>query len=146
MTTIAWDGFNLVTDSIVTNGDHVFGKIKKIHKIKNGSWFAAAGPVDFVYAVIEWLNGGEKPIKNENENFIGILISTDEDGYAISHEISNQLRMWPACIPWAAGTGESFALTAMRCGKGAVEAVRIACEMDVYSGGEIQIMSDFDTR
>lgn len=146
MTTIAWDGFILATDSQITNGDHIFGYAKKIHKLNDGRWLAAAGAQDFVYAVIAWLNGGEKPEIKDGDGFIGLIISTNEDGDAVAHEISQQLRIWPACLPWAGGSGEAFALTAMKCGKGAIAAVDIACSMDVYSGGEIQSMIDFDNR
>lgn len=146
MTTIAWDGFILATDSQITNGDHIFGEGKKIHKLNDGRWFASAGSQDFTYAVIEWLNGGEKPDIKDNDNFIGLLISCDENCYPVLTEISANLRMWPAIQPWAGGSGEAYALTAMKCGKGAEFAVKVACDMDIYSGGQIQVMTDFDTR
>jgi hypothetical protein len=146
MTTIAWDGFTLASDSKISNGNHVFGYGEKIHKLNDGSYLAAAGAQDVVYAVIDWLNGGEKPEIKDDDSFIGLIVSVDEDGIATGTEISNKLRKWPACTPWAGGTGEPFALTAMKCGKDAREAVRIACEMDPYSGGQIYSMHDFDFR
>lgn len=39
--------------------------------------------------------------------------------------------------PIVLGSGSTYALTAMRMGASAEEAVKIACEMDVYSGGKI---------
>lgn len=41
----------------------------------------------------------------------------------------------------AIGTGKMAALAAMRCGRGAAEAVRIACNIDPYSGLPITVMS-----
>jgi hypothetical protein len=38
---------------------------------------------------------------------------------------------------YAVGSGAKAALAAMHCGKSAVEAVRIACRIDPYSGGRI---------
>jgi hypothetical protein len=143
MTTIAWDGFHLATDTKITNGDHLFGFGKKIHKLNDGSYLAAAGSQDFIYSVIDWLNGGEKPEIKDDDRFIGLIISLDENGNKMQTELSERLRKWPACVPWAGGTGEPYALTAMMCGKNAIEAVRIACEMDPYSGGQVESIHDF---
>jgi ATP-dependent protease HslVU (ClpYQ) peptidase subunit len=146
MTTIAWDGFVLAADSQITNGAHRFGYGDKLHKLNDGSYLAAAGAQDFIYAVIDWLNGGEKPEAKDDEGFIGIIIGTDADGYTFATELSAKLRKWPACIPWAGGSGEAFALAAMKCGKDAVSAVHIACDMDIYSGGKVNSVHDFDHR
>jgi hypothetical protein len=39
---------------------------------------------------------------------------------------------------YAIGSGAHFALGALACGRGAVEAVRVAIELDPYSRGEIE--------
>jgi len=145
MATIAFDGYVLAADSLVTNGDHVFGHADKIHKLKDGSLFAAAGGLDFVHAVKEWLEGGDKPEIKDNDSFIGLWLVSTEFGYD-AIEISQNLRKYPACIPWAGGTGEQFALTDMKLGKCAVGAVKVACEMDIYSGGKIMADDSYDTR
>lgn len=54
---------------------------------------------------------------------------------------SKPLRCFPACVPWAGGTGETIAMTAMRCGKTAQEAVELACEMDIYTSGPLQTVT-----
>ena len=145
MTTIAFDGFVLAADSLITNGDYIFGEAEKIHKLKDGRVFAAAGAQDFIYAVIDWLNGGEKPEIKECDSFIGLLLTPTDDGYD-AHEVSQQLRIYPAVLPWAGGSGEPFALTAMKLGKSADEAVTVACKMDLLSGGKVTVNKDFDTR
>lgn len=38
---------------------------------------------------------------------------------------------------YAAGSGAKAALAALHCGKSAIEAVRIACRIDPYSGGRV---------
>jgi len=145
MTTIAFDGFTLAADTLITNGDCVFGELEKIHVLDDGRLFAAAGAMDVVFAVKDWLNGGEKPEIKDNDTFIGIVISAEDNGY-VANEISAKLRLFPACIPWAGGTGEPYALTAMKCGKEAREAVEIACKMDIRSGGKVTFNNNFDTR
>lgn len=134
ITTVAFDGKTLAADTLITNGDHVFGRASKIHHLQDGRVLAASGAMDFIHAVIDWLNGGEKPVKTEDDAFLGILIYPNGS----AKEISSQLRLWPACLPWAAGTGEQYALAAMRCGKDAIGAVEIAMQMDIYSGGEVE--------
>ncbi len=42
---------------------------------------------------------------------------------------------------FAAGSGAKCALTAMDCGKSAIEAVRLAARRDPYTGGRIVSMS-----
>jgi ATP-dependent protease HslVU (ClpYQ) peptidase subunit len=43
-------------------------------------------------------------------------------------------------VPMSVGSGSCFALAAMKAGNSAEEAVKVACELDVYSGGEITIV------
>jgi ATP-dependent protease HslVU (ClpYQ) peptidase subunit len=146
MTTIAWDGFVLATDSLITNGSHIFGTGEKIHRLKNGGYLAAAGAQDLIYSVVAWLDGAEKPEIKDDDSFIGLIVYVDENGVVSADELSGKLRRWPACLPWAGGSGEAFALTAMKCGKDAIQAVEIACQMDIYSGGKINSLHDFDHR
>lgn len=43
-------------------------------------------------------------------------------------------------VPMSVGSGSCFALAAMKAGNSAEEAVKVACELDVYSGGEITVV------
>jgi hypothetical protein len=129
MTTIAFDGKILAVDSQITDGSFVFGFSNKIFYLKDGSIVALCGSLSLYDEVIEWLNGGEKPIIYDGDSLNGIMI---KDG--IAFEISSKLRVFKTCIPWAGGSGQNIALTAMKCGKNAKEAVELACELDIYSG------------
>jgi ATP-dependent protease HslVU (ClpYQ) peptidase subunit len=133
MTTIAYDGKTLAADTLVTSGDHKFGTATKIHKLDDGRVIAASGTSDFIHAVVTWLNGGDKPEMKEGDRFLGIVVYPSGE----AKELSEQLRLFPACIPWATGSGEAYALTAMKCGKNAREAVEIAIQIDIYSGGQV---------
>lgn len=59
-----------------------------------------------------------------------VFWSTWDDGAPSAFEV---------CFNIAAGSGEMYALSAMDCGLGAVEAVKIAIGRDVYSGGEVKV-------
>ncbi len=136
MTTIAFDGKTLATDSLMTASGVRFGTVDKIFKLNDGSVLAICGAYSLAQPLIDWLNGiAEMPGYDADETISGILIPSDE-----SHplEISTKYYKFRACIPWAGGSGEAIALTAMKCGKSAIEAVKIACELDIYSGLPVQ--------
>ena len=129
MTTLAFDGKILAADTLVTADGMAFGHAKKIFKLKDGRYFAFCGSFALELAIIEWLNGGEVPSILDQEGLGGIVI--DKDGKA--YEFNRSFRLYPACIPWAGGSGEQIAMTAMKCGKTAVQAVKVACSLDIHS-------------
>lgn len=134
MTTVAWDGKTLVTESLITCGDTAFGNGQKLFKLKDGSHVAFAGRMDLYLATVEWLNGGEKPEVHEEDGVIGLVV--DKKGKA--WEFDERFRPMPTCTPWAGGSGASFALAALHLGKTAEEAVELACKLDTHSRGPLQ--------
>jgi hypothetical protein len=134
MTTIAFDGSVLATDSQVTNSDLICGTTAKIFKLKNGALVALCGSLSLQALVAAWLDGGDRPEIQEDDNLNGIICYADGTAF----EISRGLRMFPATIPWAGGSGQTVALTAMHCGKNAVEAAWMACVLDIHSGLPVQ--------
>lgn len=134
MTTLAFDGKTLCTDSQISSGNLVFGNAEKILKLKDGSVVACAGSTSMWPAIVAWLDGGDRPEPREGESFTGIRVFIDGS----AHEIGKELRPFPACVPWSAGTGEMIAMTAMRLGKSSREAIEIACQLDVWSGLPVQ--------
>lgn len=134
MTTIAYDGKTLAVDSLVTSGTLAFGTCQKLFKLKNGSYAAIAGSVSLIPEILSWLQGGPRPVLEEDDALNGIVVDTK--GHAL--EFGNELRLFPACVPWGGGSGGYTAMVAMRCGKSAVEAVEVACEMDVTTRGPVQ--------
>jgi len=137
VTTIAYDGKTLVTDSQVTLDGKRFGKTQKIFRLHSRAVLAIAGSMDVSYEIMRWLNGdAEKPaLDKEQDDFEALVIEPDGSAW----EIAPGLRRFPACIPWSGGTGGIVAMTAMRCGKTAQEAVELACEIDTKSSGPLQI-------
>lgn len=136
MTTIAYDGKTICTDSQVSSRDVRFGTTTKLWKLESGALFAVAGDIALGYAVMLWLDQkAEKPTSTDDEQVAGILIETDGSAWEYS---GKAIRRFPACVPWATGSGEVIAMTAMRCGKTAREAVELACEMDANTSGPVQ--------
>lgn len=138
MTTIAFDGKTLCADSQVTSGGLKFGAAKKLWRLESGALLAMSGDIGLCYQVMLWLNGkSDKPTRTSDESVSGLLIEPDGSAW----EYSTDLHRFPARAPWAGGTGETIAMTAMRCGKTAQEAVELACEMDIYTSGPLQTVT-----
>jgi len=138
MTTIAFDGKILAADSKVSLDGKKFGEMDKIFRLKGGRWLVGCGDPSVDPLIVAWLNKGgkekDRPDLSKRESFEGLIV--DSKGNAT--EISNNLRLFPACVPWAGGSGGLIALVAMRCGKSAEEAVTLACDMDNGSGGPVR--------
>lgn len=133
MTTIACDGKTMASDSrqIGSYIDPVTAvKIREFNNCLIGN----AGDPAILGTFIHWLREGcdksKKPDIQENE----FLMLKDGEIYHYSKE----LNPIPVGNPAAIGSGAKFAMTAMLCGKTPTEAVEIACQLDPYSGGEIQ--------
>lgn len=136
MTTIAWDGRSLAGDTQSSVcGNRV--KAQKIWRLNDDLLFGGSGEFQIVLAVKDWLNGGaEKPKLPSDAEFSGLLIRRGRAfrlwSYLVEVEI---LEPYAAC-----GTGQDFALAAMFLGKSAEEAVWVACQFDVNTGGDVEVL------
>lgn len=135
MTTIAWDGKTLASDTQSTSGGYFKRRAKKIFRLHNGDLFAGAGNYDDVLAAVEWLQ--HRPTQKPTlKDFVGILIKAI-DGKA--YKLEEGLMEAPIHEGFfAIGTGRDFAVMAMYLGKSAREAVELAILFDSQSGGEIE--------
>lgn len=135
MTTIAFDGKSLCTDSQGTLDGFRVADGNKIHTLKDGRICAMCGNVDVMPQVLRWLDGGEKPEIIDDDNFGGIVIDPKTGEAFLFNET---LRVWPATIPWAGGTGYVIAQTVFKMGGDARQAIEAACQLDIYSGLPVQ--------
>lgn len=131
MTTIAFDGKTLASDSLVTCDGMICGDVTKIHRI-DGGYIGCAGDLSDIASVVYWLQGtSDKP--KDVSVFSAIIVL--DDGRAF--EMDERMVRFQCAIPNAVGSGAKYALTAMKLGKSASEAVEVAISMDIYSGGEV---------
>jgi hypothetical protein len=135
MTSIAWDGKTLATDSRMTEGPMIFSdSCEKIFKLEDGSLVALCGDVAPGNDVIAWLNGGDQPVLDKDEDFNCLQVFPD----GTAREINRLFRIMPAKAPWAGGSGEAYVMTALVLGFDAVAAVEVACRLDTKSGLPVQ--------
>lgn len=151
MTTIAWDGSTLASDSQSTAGDAICSlREQKIFLppegeewMVNGERVIAVGFSGDCGVEYEALN-----LMRDNLHYATSLLPDSSFGalavvgrdhaYLISKDSGKVNASISLQVdPYAMGSGGMIARAAMRCGKSAIEAVHVAIEMDVYSGGTV---------
>jgi 20S proteasome alpha/beta subunit len=135
MTTVVFDGATLAADSQITSSWKTTGQ-SKFYRFADGSVGAFAGTWADVLRAQLYLDGQTDTEPEGDWSAIiirpnGTVHAVDDDG----------CRMDVTGKRYAIGSGAHFALGALACGRGAVEAVRVAIELDPYSGGEIEHVS-----
>ena len=137
MTTIAYRNGVLAGDSQVTDGQ--IWTADKLFDVSSSAGRLLVGVCGDVYAglvFVEWLKN-EKSRKPDigNEDFEAIVIAE-----------SGRVTIWnQSLIGWrpkgkyfAIGSGGPVAMGAMSAGKGAIDAVKVACKHDPYTRGPVR--------
>ncbi len=142
MTTIAYRDGIMAADSRAYSGDkNPFGSKTKIHRLPDGSLFGASsskvGVVDKlrrltvehgVSATFPTVVEGQALLVKPNGD---VFLFNEQDGF------SGPIRTTFCAI----GSGEQYAMGAFHMGADAARAVSIACECDVWTGGEITVLA-----
>ena len=132
MTTVAYDGYQLVADRQTS----LFrGEITKIFRLTNGSLYGACGNCENSIAVRDWLDKQTDKKPTVDDNFHAVVITSA--GEIFSYEggliaIPQNHRKF-----FAIGSGRDFAMAAMMLGKNAWEAVKLAHELDSDTGSTL---------
>jgi hypothetical protein len=134
MTVIAWDGTTLAVDSQMTTVNRrTF--TDKLFKHKD-EVLAITGNLDVCAALVAWYKGGNvesfPPMNEDNKSYLVVARKGEVEYYGETP--------YPVKINdrfFALGSGADFAISAMHCGKSAVEAVEIACLYDIHCGGKV---------
>lgn len=108
------------------SGDYI-SRVRKIHRLPDGSLAAGAGVSASVYAAIQWAIGGRQGDAPDLDGSCVLFLRPDGSLWLAD----GRWPEFPLADKYAAiGSGCMSAQTAMRLGLSAVEAVRIACEID----------------
>lgn len=138
MTTIAWDGTALVTDSQSNWGDNLKGgeSFKKLHRrVGLFEAVALAGEVrsmPIVLAALSSVNPNAQPLGVEVSGICvdGKGVAWDYDAF---HGTFERIRGKKAI-----GSGWAIATAAMRAGADAPTALKITCDLCLFTGGRLQ--------
>lgn len=157
MTTIAWDGTTLASDSQSSSGDMVCTlREQKIFTpageewLVNGEVVLAIGASDDCGIEPQLFDVMANNLTYKSEfttepAFMALAVTGISRVWVISKSSGNSnvsISFQPEAF--AIGSGSTIALTAMHCGKTAVDAVKVAIELDVYSGGCVQSFTFFE--
>jgi 20S proteasome alpha/beta subunit len=148
MTVIAYCDGVLASDSRCSDGADN-GEVQKIWRLRNGYLFGGAGEAGFCALVRHWLErsaGKDRPkdrpeiYGQEPPCFVGLLIRPDGQCFILDHYLA-PIEALPG--PQAVGSGASHALTLMRVGYSAEQAVRAVIEKQMADGvgGAVQVLS-----
>ena len=139
MTTIAWDGVILAADRRVSYGTMSDASTTKIVGNKKGLC-GAAGNTSMCAAFRRWFLAGEKgdhpPLIKDEESATACIIRPD--GTRIMYDSYGWYEVDKG--PFALGSGWEVAMGALRSGKAADEAVRIAAGIDGATGPEVDCL------
>lgn len=135
MTTIAWDGKEVATDTRITYGNMMIPgeRAQKVIELPDGRLFCGSGSLEEMFLAYDWFTDGKQDKKPTLECFEGMIVSTSGAEY-----VGEKLRPWPlTCRYYAIGSGSESACVAMELGKTARQAVALAMKFDCKSGGQI---------
>lgn len=142
MTTIATDGVTIAADGLRCAGSSIISKTEKKIRVRDGRVFAFTGIYAAFEPAIEWYlaghEAGKQPVADKDDSWSLIVIQKDR-----------VLRKFSSSAPWcedfpypqAFGIDCDFALAAMLSGKTPAEAIDLAAEHNVYTGGEIMVIN-----
>lgn len=140
MTTIVYKDGTMAADSRAYSGDRTpIGSKVKIRRFEDGTLLGASSTVvgagDFI---MDWFLRG-RPDEKIPESFS--LIVVEPQGTALLFD-DTKFASGPIIAPYfAIGTGSQYALGAFSQGASALNAVKIACEHDVWSAMPIYLGS-----
>jgi ATP-dependent protease HslVU (ClpYQ) peptidase subunit len=134
-TTIAWDGTEFACDSQRTRGStKMFTNHKIVYIPEQGAYIGGAGDCAQIEAFIEYFRKNGKAKLECLKDIEVIVVYTDGRCFYYCEASEKPISIEG---PFAIGSGEDFAVTAMHCGRTASEAIKVAEELDTYTGGTI---------
>jgi 20S proteasome alpha/beta subunit len=134
MTTIAYRNGVLAADTRETEKDTIYSdRVRKVHKLRDGSLYAAAGSGEACEMLLQSLIKRTKcPAPLDVE---ALHVKPDGSLWVCAGNAWLPMDYEPY---YAMGSGATVALAAMDAGADAVKAVRIAIKRNTHTGGRVQ--------
>ncbi len=138
MTTIAYRGGILAADTQMTD-NHIRVPMRKLFLLGAGQGCVAiCGDVEKAIGVVAWIKAGADPSQWKKKLYKGVAaIYLDKWGEPFWFDDG------PNAVPitgpyYAMGTGHTLAFGAMSTGLSAVDAVKFASTLDIYTNNQIE--------
>lgn len=140
MTTIAWDGKSLAVDRMGTSSTELRIRAVKARKLPSGEVVSWTGATDYGESLAAWYEAGadpgEWPDFQKAADWARLIVAESEEVHFFQRTPTSQ-RLYEPFMAW--GTGCELAIGAMAHGASAEEAVKIACEFDIWSGMGVDV-------
>jgi len=140
MTTIAYKDGVLAADRLCDSYPGKF-EAQKILLLKSGGVLAGAGDRADIEKFYRWYDAGQPEGKEPKLTDGSMAILIAELGQPLLYANES---MFPIVMDtvdfYAIGSGSNYAIGAMAMGADAIQAVRVACQHEIYSGGAIQFI------
>lgn len=136
MTTIAWDGKTIATDSRWTRGEGIISSDADAKMIRRAGYrFFVTGLFADAEPLIDAFLSGRDTCSEK----LSVTVYAEKGGH-VMRVGADKGAIWKesAKVPDAAGSGWGHAITAMDMGADARTAVKMAIKRDSYSGGKIR--------
>lgn len=142
MTTIAIRDGIVASDRLISGGGTVLGRKTKIERVRNVI-VAATGAATLCEAFIQWVRSGcngmypslHKKVDDDTYDATGIIVTRDR-----------VISFVPSGFQWsdhgllAFGSGGDIARGAMGFGATAAQAIEVATQFDLYTGGGVDVL------
>jgi len=163
MTTIAFDGRYLASDSRLSAGNMICPSIQKIFErtVEDEKVVLAfSGDTDQAFYILQSEIWDVRKIENIDKinnkfktkddkltvNFFLFPVNKDKTkDILFYHFVNNETAVFAFKGQYAMGSGQEFALGALKCDRNAIFAVKVASELDVYTDDKIQFY-DFENE
>lgn len=138
MTTIAWDKKTLAVDSQETGGSTITTmKVKKLFlDVGRFKAIAFTGTSQDAKSILRWVEHEDEKQPKFDEHFV--ILAIDDKGKCHRLHKSDIAEFTQEAGFVAEGSGADIAIGAMDAGASAIEAIKITCKRDIYTGGKIQ--------
>lgn len=139
MTTIACDGKMIAGDGRLSgNGLIHSDKSRKVYRLNCGAVVGFSGNIYTHGDALDFLNGESEEI-SLGEQFEAIILYAD----GRCECMDGDGRRYEQSTPCVTGSGGGLALAAMAAGKSPIEAVKIAAQFDMMTGGDVMHLVPF---
>ena len=141
MTTIASDGRTVSADGQETWGSEIVSLTREKIKLVDGRVFAVTGVAALVDPCIAWAISGADP-KDAPE------VKGDSNSWQLLEFLASTVVLWSNTVPYASphnypfsvGSGCDYAMGAMMAGASSEDAIRIASQKCIHTGGRIAVV------
>lgn len=147
MTTIAWDGATVAADSLVIGPSSIRSTAAQKLRVVGDTVYGMTGAFALFDPLVAWHRAGAVP-----DQFPNLYGETDwtliviDGGDAVFYGPTPYPDASKAAPPQAWGSGWEVAMGALLAGKSAAEAVVIAMEVDLATGGKVRVVYPSDLR